>query len=140
MNKFYLYVAILLLIGMLTGCKVSLEQGNPTTQPENTTIPVQVTTLPQQEEPTVNPFENESEIDFSEFETIPDVTEPVQTEPEATKPQVKPEPTQPEETQPRPTQPEVTEPENTEPEETAPSESLPPEYEPDGYNSQIVRP
>lgn len=120
MNKFYPYVAIFLLIGMLTGCKVSLEQGNPTTQPENTTIPVQVTTLPQQEEPTVNPFENESEIDFSEFETIPDVTEPVQTEPEATKPQVKPEPTQPE--------------------ETAPSESLPPEYESDGYHSQIVRP
>lgn len=128
MKKLYQFAVIFLMLACLTGCRVSLEQETPTTLPEQTTVPVQATTQPRQEEPTVNP--NESEIDFSEFETTPDMTEPIQTEPEATKPQAKPDSTQPEET----------EPEATQPEETEPAESLPPAYENDGYHSQIVRP
>lgn len=131
MKRIVITAIVAVLAFSVAGCKTAkLQEENISTQPVQTTIPVTVAPDQEQEQTTVDPFDGESEIDFSEFETIPDVTEPVQTEPEATKPQVKPEPTQPAPTQPEP----------TEPEETDPPATVPPAYEPDGYNSQIVRP
>ena len=125
MKKLYILALSLLLAVSMIGCK---------TQP----APQQSTTLPQTTAPqlvtTQDPFEFESEIDFSDFATEPVSTDPVDTAPE------EPEVTEPEVTDPKPTKPAPTQPEETQPEQTDPPETAAPVYEPDGYNSQIVRP
>lgn len=131
MKRIVIAVMAAVLIFSMAGCKTAkLQEENKSTQPVQTTVLVTEAPGPEQEQTTVDPFDGESEIDFSDFETEPTVTEPAPTEPSETEPQVKPEPTQPAPTQPEP----------TEPEETDPPATVPPTYEPDGYHSQIVRP
>lgn len=126
MKRIVIAVMAAALIFSMAGCKTAkLQEENKSTQPVQTTVLVTEAPGPEQEQTTVDPFDGESEIEFSDFETEPMVTEPSETEP-----QVKPEPTQPALTQPEP----------TEPEETDPPATVPPTYEPDGYHSQIVRP
>ena len=135
MKRFWLTALVFAVILCIAACKPQTENVPKvqTTVPESTAAP----TLSEETEPvaTEDPFEFESEIDFSDFETEPEATEPVDTKPEATEPQAKPEPTIPEASEPTPTEPEA-----TQPEETDPPETTVPSYEPDGYNSQIVRP
>ena len=140
MKKSYLILLIITLCFGLVACKDSVEmpEKNPVKTEQNTTVPAGTV----DPEPTTDPFEFESEIDFSDFVTegeelenteIP--SEPVQTEPAVvpTEPEVKPtDPTEP-------TEPEVTEPDVTEPEETTPAPTTP-SIGADGYNNQIVRP
>ena len=130
-NKIMILMLAALLL-LMAGCRDS----QPV--PENT-IPTE--TEPVTEAPTQavteNPFEFESEIDFSDFETV---SEPEVTEPEPTQESVKPtapqvNPTEPTESPTEPTEPEATDPEVTETPTTAK-----PSIGADGYNNQIVRP
>ena len=132
MKKYLLIILTVFVLCTLIGCK---------SNPLDAVITLPTATEPTTEAPTVtqNPFEGESEIDFSDIVTVgptePDVTEaPEQTEDpvptETTKPQAKP------------TEPVVTEPTSGEteaPEETQTPTTASP-YGPDGYNNQIVRP
>lgn len=101
---------------------------------------MQEPTQEQTDVPTRNPFEGESEIDFSDFSTQPTVTDPTASEPaqSETEPVIpeQGEPTKP--VVPVPTDPEITEP--TEPELTEPETTAAPSVGADGYHNQIVRP
>jgi len=141
MKKIVIAFMAALLSFILAGCHTEEPQKeNKGTHPVQTTVPAPTQPKTEQQETTVDPFEGESEIDFSDFETKPDVTEPVQTQPSETEPPEKPEPTAPAQPQPKPTDPEETQPEETQPEETEPPAPTAPTYESDGYHSQIVRP
>lgn len=139
--KTRLLIAIFLIIVLcFAGCKVVInpEPAKETKSPETTVGSGKAEPESTAPETTENPFDGETEIDFSQFETEPQATEPSETEPPVTEPEeTEPAPTEPEKPQPEPTEPEKPQPDPTEPEETEP---VVPPTEPDGYNSQIVRP
>ena len=133
MKKLWMILLVCVLVVLFAACKNSGDaETTPMTAPQETAD--DLVTTPS----TTNPFEFESEIDFSDFETegateTDDAEQPLEPN-ETVKPTVKPtepvvEPTEPED--------ETTEPELTEPEETITSA---PSLGSDGYNNQIVRP
>ena len=130
-------VALFLILTFLVtfaGCKL-VESPAVTTDPVVTAPDTE--TEPIQTQPaTSDPFEFESEIDFSDFETAaPTTPEEQETQPAETESPVQPKPTEP-----VPTEPVPTESEPTEPEETQTPTSAVPSLGEDGYNNQIVRP
>lgn len=140
--KRILIICVCELLLLLCAC------GNTQTEKE-VTVP-ETTEAAVNTEPTAaateNPFESESEIDFSDFETGEE-TQPVESEaPAPTQAPTQPQPTKPAQ---KPTEPAVkptepvekpTEPETTEPEETQAPTTATPSIGADGYNNQIVRP
>ena len=136
MKRLFVFVLAAAALLTLAACRKEAEKKAPA---------LQEPTQEQTDAPTRNPFEGESEIDFSDFDTQPAVTEPVASEPSESEPEdVIPEdedPTKPsvpsatKPSVPEPTEPEITEPEPTEPETTAA-----PSVGKDGYHNQIVRP
>ena len=149
MKKIFIWVLCVAAVFMITGCTVT-EREEKITEPAITEPATQAPT----EAPTEDPFQYESEIDFSDFETQPPATQ-TPTEPEQTPTEAVTEPTEP---APKPTEPPVkptepvvkpteppvepTEPsaDPTQPEETQPPVTTAPSIGADGYNNQIVRP
>lgn len=132
MKKTYLIILTALLCVGLIACKSTAEQsekvdGNHKGEVETPSDPVGTT---------VDPFEFESEIDFSDFEIVETAPSEAPTEPSEPEPTHTStvDPTEPKPTEPTPTEPTISEPEVTEPITTKPS------LGPDGYNNQIVRP
>ncbi len=133
MKKLWMILLVCVLVASFVACKNSGDaETPPMTAPQETAD--DLVTAPS----AMNPFEFESEIDFSDFETggvtETDAAEQPSEPNETVKPTVKPtepvvEPTEPED--------EPTEPELTEPEETT---TAAPSLGSDGYNNQIVRP
>ncbi len=111
-----LCIIFVLLALCMSACKKAEEPAQPEVLPD--------TTEPRQTEnaETTDPFEYESEIDFSDL--FGDTTQPDATENEA------------EQT----TAPEESDPAVQEPTQTEPIQTDPPATEPDGYQSAIVRP
>ena len=151
MKRTLIIVFILCMLFSMVGCKSNQSVPEPSQSPTVETDPAAES---QTEAATDNPFEFESEIDFSEFETVPVTTptepEPTQNPSNPAKPTVKPSKPTVENTEPpvEPTSPDSTEPpveettttEATEPEETEAPTSAKPSYEADGYFNQIVKP
>lgn len=116
-----LCIIFVLLALCMCACKKAEEPAQPEKLPD--------TTEPRQTEnaETTDPFEYESEIDFSDL--FGDPTQPEETEDEAEQT------TAPEESDPA-----VQEPTQTDPPETEPIPTEPIPTEPDGYQSAIIRP
>lgn len=116
MKKIYIVALCLMLVFCFTACVEAGEIQNPTETKPNTTEPTNAPSEPGEETdpmPTVNEEQWESDIDISEFETVP---EQIPTEPEI---------------------PAVSEPEETEP--TEPAETLSPTDE-ENFQRPMVKP
>lgn len=136
MKKYLICLLIFASVLVFAGCRLN-QAGEDLTIPL-VTEPAEETTVPVEFQPvTTNPFEFDSEIDISDFETIGDTqSEDIVTEPQETKKPAKPNPTEPKPTDPEPTETES----DIEPEETQTPTTAAPSYGADGYNNQIVRP
>lgn len=118
MKKFLIFLLAVIMVCTLISCKKA-QPAAQGTQP--------IATEPATEAPvsTKNPFEGESEIDFSDVVTTGSTeSEPTETTEITTEPVV---------TEPTPMETDV-------PEETQTPTTAAPSFGPDGYNNQIVRP
>lgn len=146
MKKILIWALCVAALLMITGCAAN-EPEETTTEPSVTEPATQAPT----QAPTEDPFQYESEIDFSDFETQPPATQ-TSTEPEQTPTEAVTEPTEPApkptvkptESVVKPTEPPVEPTESpadpTQPEETQPPVTTAPSVGADGYNNLIVRP
>lgn len=139
MKKIFIWVLCIAALFTITGCAAN-EPEETTTEPSVTEPATQAPT----QAPTEDPFQYESEIDFSDFETQPTATQtPTEPVTEPTEPAPKPT-VKPTESVVKPTEPPVEPTESpadpTQPEETQPPVTTAPSVGADGYNNLIVRP
>lgn len=134
MKKYLILLVLAAILLIMAGCKDNPSVSETVPAAKAQTEPV--TEIPSQAV-TENPFEFESEIDFSDFETVP-LTEPAESE-ETSAPSNPVSPTNPA-VKPTESQVQPTEPEITEPEESQAPETVKPSVGTDGYHNQIVRP